>query len=280
MSILDGKMAQFHDATPVLAGRRYASLFLSDMHLGARSCRADVLLSFLQAHEAARIYLVGDIFDTWHGLVGNWTPAQHAVLNLLLARAQAGVELIYTPGNHDALFRKYIGAQLGTIRVADHVIHEARDGRRYLVIHGDSCDRLCARFPVFTRLAAKLENGFRGLGNAAQRLLTRFDLPVLALVDRTVARVNDLIRAHDDFQGRLIDLARAQGADGIICGHFHQVALTTQDGIVYANCGDWVENASAIAETKGGELVTLDWSAAAEPACAPAQPASALAQGV
>lgn len=33
------------------------------------------------------------------------------------------------------------------------------------------------------------------------------------------------------------------------------------DGVLYANCGDWIENCTALAETHTGELVLLDWKA-------------------
>ena len=237
----------------------FSSLFLSDMHLGARACRDEALLGFLQAHQADKIYLVGDIFDTWHGLGAHWTPNQHAIIQLLLARAQAGTQILYTPGNHDAFFRQYIGAAFGNISVADHVMHQGADGRQYLVIHGDSVDLLAGRFPLVSRLAAKAENSLRGLGDFAQHWLRRFDLPIAARVDWLVARVNEIIRKQDDFQGRLIALARHHGADGIICGHFHQPALVEKDGVIYANCGDWVENSTALAERRSGEMVRLNW---------------------
>ncbi len=242
----------------------FATLFISDMHLGARSCRDEALLSFLQAHQADKIYLVGDIFDTWHGFSANWTDSHHAIIQLLMARAHSGVEIVYTPGNHDAFFRKFIGARLGNITIADHVIHASGDGRRYLVIHGDSIDILSGRFPLFSRLAAKTEHVFRGLAGIARRLLRRFDLPIAARVDKLVAWVNDLIRARDNFQERLATLAKRHGTDGIICGHFHQPALHDDFGVTYANCGDWVENSSALIETHSGQLVPVDWSMARE----------------
>jgi UDP-2,3-diacylglucosamine pyrophosphatase LpxH len=269
---MNGTSMKSQTAPPLAKpGHRFASLFISDMHLGARSCRDTALLEFLQAHHADRIFLVGDIFDTWHGMGAHFNDTQHAIVQLLLTRAGHGVEIIYTPGNHDAFFRQYLGMKLGTIKVVDHALHDAADGRRYLVIHGDSIDILSGRFPLLSRLAAKAENTLRGLGNFAQHWLRRFDLPITRQVDWLVARVNDAIRRQDDFQARLIDLARAHGADGIICGHFHQPALTTQDGITYANCGDWVENASALAETPSGALVQLAWAyeTAAQPKRAP-----------
>ena len=39
------------------------ALFLSDIHLGSRACRAEQLLSFLKDYDAEYIFLVGDIID-------------------------------------------------------------------------------------------------------------------------------------------------------------------------------------------------------------------------
>ncbi len=43
----------------------FRTLFISDVHLGARGCQADRLLDFLRCHDAHTIYLVGDIVDGW-----------------------------------------------------------------------------------------------------------------------------------------------------------------------------------------------------------------------
>ena len=45
--------------------RQYRTLFVSDIHLGARACQADAFLDFLRHNEAETIYLAGDIVDFW-----------------------------------------------------------------------------------------------------------------------------------------------------------------------------------------------------------------------
>ena len=45
--------------------RLFRTLFISDVHLGARGCQAERLLDFLRWHDADTIYLVGDIVDGW-----------------------------------------------------------------------------------------------------------------------------------------------------------------------------------------------------------------------
>ena len=129
--------------------RHFPVLFLSDLHLGSRACRDDLLLSFLQAHTADVIYLVGDIIDTWLPLGAHWSAAQQQILAILFDRAKRGARLVFTPGNHDAFFRRFIGHSMLGIEIHDRVVHKAADGRRYLVVHGDETDLFDAGFPSF-----------------------------------------------------------------------------------------------------------------------------------
>jgi predicted phosphodiesterase len=36
--------------------------------------------------------------------------------------------------------------------------------------------------------------------------------------------------------------------DGVIFGHIHHAVISDFDGVIYANCGDWVESRTALAE--------------------------------
>ena len=53
---------------------RVRSLFLSDIHLGTRACRANDLLSLLRDYDAENIFLVGDIIDFWAMSRGIYWP--------------------------------------------------------------------------------------------------------------------------------------------------------------------------------------------------------------
>jgi UDP-2,3-diacylglucosamine pyrophosphatase LpxH len=236
-------------------------LFLSDLHLGSRACRDDLLLSFLQTHTADVIYLVGDIIDTWLPLGAHWTAAQHQILAILFARARQGARLVFTPGNHDAFFRRFIGQSMLGVEIHDRIVHKAADGRRYLVVHGDETDLFDARFPKLSRLSTRLDSAMRGLIGWINTRRQRRGLPKSDLAERVVKRFNDIIRACDAFEERLSDVARNHKADGIICGHFHKPALHAHHGVQYANCGDWVENATALVETTSGRLLLIDWAA-------------------
>ena len=50
------------------------------------------------------------------------------------------------------------------------------------------------------------------------------------------------------YEEQLRDLARHEGACGIICGHIHTPADKMIEGIHYLNSGDWVESRTAIVE--------------------------------
>ena len=43
----------------------YRTIFLSDIHLGSRNCKADLVLDFLKHNDCEKLYLVGDIVDGW-----------------------------------------------------------------------------------------------------------------------------------------------------------------------------------------------------------------------
>ena len=245
---------------PAAAMRLFPVLFLSDMHLGSPACQEDALYAFLRAHTAGTIYLVGDIIDTWVATTAQWTPKQHLILRLLLDRAATGTRLVFTPGNHDAFFRQYCGQTIAGIEVVNHILHETANGTRYLVIHGDSCDVFEKRFPGLARLGARLDCTFRSLIDGLNTRRRKRGLANWTVAERMVKRVNDVIRNLDSFDERLSDLARFHGADGIICGHFHKPDLHDRHGVAYANCGDWVENSTALAETASGRLLLLDWA--------------------
>src|SRR5580693_9831875 len=121
--------------------RHFRTLFISDVHLGARGCQAELLLDFLRYHDADTIYLVGDIVDGWQLRSGwYWPQAHNDVVQKLLRKARKGARVIYVPGNHDEFLRDYYGTHFGGIEVKETAIHEAADGRRYLVVHGDVFD--------------------------------------------------------------------------------------------------------------------------------------------
>ena len=111
---------------------RYRTIFLSDLHLGAKSAQAELLLDFLKHHDAETIYLVGDIVDGWQLKKGwHWPQAHNDVIQKLLRKARKGCKVVYVPGNHDEFARYFLAHQFGGIEVVEDAVHETVDGRMF-----------------------------------------------------------------------------------------------------------------------------------------------------
>src|SRR5690349_5249995 len=97
---------------------RLRTVFISDVHLGARECRAELLLEFLRSVEADTLALIGDIIDLW-ALRRKvfWPNAHNEVIRAVLRKAKDGERVIYVPGNHDEVFRELAGSVFGHLEV-------------------------------------------------------------------------------------------------------------------------------------------------------------------
>jgi UDP-2,3-diacylglucosamine pyrophosphatase LpxH len=248
--------AQLPAAPP--AGRSFRALFLSDFHLGTVGCKAPQLLDFLLQTTAETTYLVGDIFDNWRPLGAHWTEDHDAIVKLLIERARDGHRIVYLPGNHDAFFQRYLGRYFADLEIRAEAWHVTRGGERLLVTHGDTCDHFAHRLPILAKAGSWIEAGARRADWAVKAAARWARLPEWSGIERGIAQVNQAIRGYDRFEERLSALARERGADGIVCGHFHKPALHRDHGVLYANCGDWVENCSALAEESDGRLLLMN----------------------
>ena len=213
------------------AQNEYRTIFISDMHLGSIHCKAQRLLDFLKTHNAPIIYLVGDIID--HPVHLMKLPKLHwEIIRELLAKSFNGTKLIYIPGNHDSMFRHYVG-QYGNVTIALRSTYVTKVGAVLLITHGDETDMF----------------GLRGL----LTLLVYFEkyapMPLWELV-RKLMRGH--IRRHTAaFERKMRHVGRKYS--GVVCGHIH--CPVTSNG--YMNCGDFVHHCTALAETKEGEFQLL-----------------------
>jgi len=245
--------------------RHYRSLFISDVHLGTRGAQADALLEFLRQHEADTIYLVGDIVDGWRLRNGWYWPQSHNdVVQKLLRKARKGARVIYIPGNHDEFLRDFYGTHFGGIEVCETAIHEAADGRRYLVIHGDAFDivvRHARWLAFFGDWAYEVALAVSTRVNLVRR---RLGLTYWSLSAWAKLKVKNAVNFIGRFEETLALEAQRQGVDGVICGHIHHATQRDFDGLAYLNTGDWVESCTAIVEHEDGRMELIRWAARSE----------------
>lgn len=239
---------------------RIRTLFLSDLHLGSRHCRADQLLALLNRFEPEAIYLVGDAIDG-RELTHRWRWP--AVYNQILARFSElndrGTELFYTPGNHDEFMRQlliHVPAKFLTssIKIAPEFVHITADGKRLLVIHGDQFDNHECHCGLVSKLTAfiydKLLHADRWLRWTGYSS-SRYDNTLSSWLKK---RLGKLQLFFHEYKEKLSAHAITRQMDGILCGHIHQPMLDATGKALYLNTGDWLEHCSAIIEEDNGHL--------------------------
>ena len=258
---------------------RYRAIFISDVHLGTRGCKAQYLLDFLKHNEADYVYLVGDIIDCWRLSKGWFWPQSHNdVVQKLLRKARKGTQVIYVPGNHDEPLRDYDDHAFGDVQVMNEAVHVTADGKRLLIIHGDAFDGIMRYAPWLARLGDSAYTLALALNQWFNRARHVMGYPYWSLSAYLKSRVKDAVKFIGDFEHTVAAEAKRRGFDGVVCGHIHQAALKEIDGITYANDGDWVESCTALVEHRDGRLEIIEWAANRQlsmltPALAPPVPA-------
>ena len=240
--------------------RQLRTLFLSDFHLGTKTCQAERLLDFLRNHEAETIYLVGDIVDGWQLRKSWFWPQSHNdVIQKLLRQARKGSRIVVVPGNHDEFLHDYPGRHFGGIEVVARIVHRTADGSRLLVMHGDEFDTIIRHAPWMARLGDTAYRLALGLNSALNALRRRFGLPYWSLSAWAKHRVKNYVSLISSFEASLVAEARRADADGVVCGHIHHADIHDRFGIRYVNTGDWVESCTAVAEDFEGRLEIIRW---------------------
>ena len=247
--------------TSPVATREYRTLFLSDFHLGTKGCQVGQLLNFLINHNARTIYLVGDIIDGWRLGVRWYWPDDHAlVLKVLTAKAQRGTRIVYLPGNHDEFVRAHTGSRGELVEFSESIVHEAADGKRYLIVHGDCFDpvqsqaRWLAVLGDYAYVTALAVNTF------VNRIGRRIGLPHWSFSQWAKMRVKGAVNFIGHYEERLVAAARENSVDGVVCGHIHKAAIHGDFGLTYVNCGDWVESCTAAVEHEDGRIELINWA--------------------
>lgn len=240
--------------------RPFNAVWLSDIHLGNKDCKADFVLDFLNQNPAKIVYLVGDVFDFWALKRQFMWPASHqAVLKKLMGLAEAGTRVVYIPGNHDDPCRDFCEKRILNIEIQREAVHKTAAGKRLLMVHGDEFDHVvrCNRLhKLVGDMGYELLLFLNRWGN---RIRTRLGLPYWSLAYYIKNRVHNARLAIRSFEEAAAAEARRRGLDGIICGHIHQPEIRTIDGILYCNDGDWVESCTALVEHHNGRIELMHW---------------------
>ena len=237
------------------------TLWISDVHLGTKDCKAEYLLDLLSRLECETLFLVGDIIDLWAMQRRIYWPVSHnQVIRKILKLSKKGTKVIYIPGNHDYPARELAGEMFGKVEVHNHHIYKTVHGKKLLIQHGDEFDGVI-RFPYFLRLIGdQFYSLLLFLNRWTNRLRTYFGYSYYSLASHIKTRVGKAEQAIRLFEDAAFQEVERQNVDGIICGHIHHAAMIQRGNKLYCNDGDWVESCTALVETRSGSLELLHWS--------------------
>lgn len=222
---------------------RFDAVVLSDLHLGARNCRAEDVLRFLDWVDAERIVLNGDIFDD--PMLRGLERSHLAVLERLRElSAERSVE--WLRGNHDPEPEWWETV----LRLPCHEETELAVGdKRYLVFHGHRWDR-SLDWPHW------LVNG----ADEIYRFSQRVD-PTHRLARFLKHRCKHFCRAVDRLQRMATVEARRRLYDGVVVGHTHVAADLWQGSTHFLNSGCWTEKPAAFVGVRDGRAKRYFWEA-------------------
>jgi UDP-2,3-diacylglucosamine hydrolase len=236
------------------------TLFISDLHIDAsRPAIIERFLAFLrdEAKDAAALYILGDLFESW---VGDDAPdeAQSAAIAGLRALTAGGVPCFVMHGNRDFLLSTRFSAMSGAQLLPDPLIITLY-GKPVLVMHGDA---LCTDDRAYQRLRATVRDAewqrqFLALSIAQRR--------TLAGAARAGSRAHTaaIPNTITDVNAETVAAAlRGAGTATLLHGHTHRPAIHSLqvDGQARTRIvlGDWYDHGSVLRWNSGGpELASL-----------------------
>ena len=234
----------------------FRTVFLSDIHLGTPDSKADEVVDFLKQVQCEKLVLNGDIIDGWALKRGSkWLPRHSRVIRKILKMSEKGkTEIIYLRGNHDDILERFLPLAFGKIHFSKEHIHEAANGLRYLVVHGDGFDSVSTNHKWLACLGSVGYDTLLGVNRWYNRWRAWRGKEYFSLSKRVKAKVKSAVSFIDKYESLLQELAVRKGCDGIICGHIHTPEDKRVGEIHYLNSGDWVESLTAIVEHHDGSM--------------------------
>jgi UDP-2,3-diacylglucosamine pyrophosphatase LpxH len=247
-----------------MSTKTYRTIFISDVHLGTKDCKAGHLNNFLKYNTCETLYLVGDIIDAWKIQQNKWRWKQsHTnVVRRVLGHAKRGTKVIYILGNHDEFLRPYLhyGLGFGMLEIKNQCEHIGADGKHYLVTHGDLFDGITRLAPWLSFLGDKAYDFVLALNSRFNWFRHRLGFGYWSLSLFLKQKVKRALDFMFQFEKNLAGYCKKKGYDGVICGHIHKAEIKEIDGVVYMNDGDWVESCTALVEHHDGRWEIITWT--------------------
>jgi UDP-2,3-diacylglucosamine hydrolase len=222
--------------------------FLSDFHLGAPDHAASLgrekkIVAFLEEirHDAATIFIVGDMFDFWYEYRKVVPKGYVRLLGKLAEITDSGVPVHFFVGNHDMWMKDYLQKELN-IPVYFKPVPFEFSGKKFLIGHGDGLGpgdhgykmlKKIFRNPVCQWLFGILPPAV-GMG-IANYMSKRSRIMTGSIDDKFFGEEGEWLISYCN------EVLATQYYDYLIFGHRHlPIDFSLKDGARYINLGDWI----------------------------------------
>lgn len=222
---------------------------ISDVHLGTYGCHAEDLLRYLKTIKPKTLILNGDIIDIWQFSKRYWPASHMQIIKHIASLLTKGTEVIYIPGNHDEMLRKFVGFSLGNFKIVNKVVMNL-NGNQAWFFHGDVFDVTMQYSRWLAKLGAIGYDSLILVNTFANFISRSMGKGKISLSKRIKDGVKTAIKFINDFEDTAATIAIDNQYDYVICGHIHHPQIrqvdTHKGSVTYLNSGDWVENLTAL----------------------------------
>lgn len=235
--------------------------FASDFHLGVPTAeeshiREKKICRWLDTikHDAAEIYLVGDLFDFWYEYKYTVPKGTVRLLGKIAELTDSGIPVHFFVGNHDLWMNDYFNEELN-VHIYHKPIERTYNGKNFYIGHGDGlgpgdrgykflraifASRLCQW--LFSRLHPNLAFYIARKSSGRSRVITGNSDEIFLGQEKEFL----FLFSRDYLKNHKIDY--------FIFGHRHLPLDLNVDGKArYINLGEWI-NYCTYAVFDGNEL--------------------------
>jgi UDP-2,3-diacylglucosamine hydrolase len=228
-------------------------LFVSDLHLEAAAPRAiEAFVGLLrgEARDAAGLYILGDLFESWVG-DDDPDPARDEVCREIAALAASGVPVFVMHGNRDFLYGAGFERRTGATVLPDPCV-ATLFGQRVLLTHGDL---LCTGDAAYQELRSTVRAAAFRDKVLALPLEARQTLADAARAGSKAHVAAQRAEIMDVTPAAVVAAFRATGTRVMVHGHTHRPAEHS-----HAVDGDEALRVVLDAWYEGGRVLALDAS--------------------
>lgn len=232
------------------------SIFVSDVHLGSKYSKSADLRHFLDNYHAENLFLVGDIIDGWRlRKKFYWdNDASFLIRKIIGMMKKHDTNVYYISGNHDEFLRNFDLENMGNIHVCTEMVYKSLSGKNILINHGDFFDTICNKITLLYSLGNKAYSVALHLNFILNKIRLKLGFRYWAFSCYMKKRVKHAVNFINGFEHAICKYAKQKECDAVIAGHIHDPCIRNIDGVEYYNCGDWMENCTAIIENLDGTI--------------------------